>query len=41
MKYIIKENQAGFVVKNGRFQKMITAGNYHFPKALGYQVEIE
>ena len=41
MKYIIKENQAGFVVKNGRFQKMITAGTYHFPKALGYQVEIE
>lgn len=41
MKYIIKDNQAGFVMKNGIFQKMITAGIWHFPKLLGYQVEIE
>lgn len=41
MKYIIKDNQAGFVLKNGIFQRMITAGTWHFPKALGYQVEIE
>lgn len=41
MKYIIKDNQAGFVIKNGVFQKMITAGTYHFSKMLGYEVEIE
>ncbi len=41
MKYMIKDNQAGFVLKNGIFQKMITSGIYYFPKMLGYQVEIE
>ena len=41
MKYIIKDNQAGFVLKNGVFQKMVGSGTYHFPKMLGYQVEIE
>lgn len=41
MKYIIKDNQAGFVLKNGVFQKMITAGTYYFSRLLGYQVEIE
>lgn len=41
MKYIIKDNQAGFVLKSGVFQKMLTAGKYHFPKALGYTVVTE
>lgn len=41
MKYIIKDNQAGFVIKNGVFHKMITAGTYYFPKIAGYEVEIE
>lgn len=41
MKYIIKDNQAGFVLKNGVFQKMITAGTWHFPKIAGYTVVIE
>ena len=41
MKYIIKDNQAGFVLKNGVFQKMITAGTYHFSKMAGYTVDIE
>lgn len=41
MKYIIKDNQAGFVLKEGVFVKMITSGTYHLPKALGYEVEIE
>lgn len=41
MKYRIKDNQAGFVLKDGIFQKMITFGTYHFPEILGYQVEIE
>ncbi len=41
MKYIIKDNQAGFVLKNGVFQKMVTAGTYHFSKVAGYTVAIE
>lgn len=41
MKYMIKDNQAGFVLKDGMFQKMLTAGTYHFLKAFGYEVVIE
>lgn len=41
MKYMIKDNQAGFVLKNGVFQKMLTAGTYHFSRTLGYHIEIE
>lgn len=41
MKIIIKDNQAGFVKKNGLFVKMITAGAYHFSQTLGYEVQIE
>lgn len=41
MKYMIKDNQAGFVLKDGMFQKMLAAGTYHFLKAFGYEVVIE
>lgn len=41
MKYTVKDNQAGFVLKNGIFQKMVPPGTYHFSKMLGYQVEVE
>lgn len=41
MKYIIRDNQAGFVLKNGVFQKMITAGTYHFSKMAGYTVAVQ
>lgn len=41
MKYIIRDNQAGFVLKNGVFQKMITVGTYHFSKMAGYTVAVE
>lgn len=41
MKYIVKENQAGFVLKNGIFKKMITSGTYHFSRLAGYEVVIE
>ena len=41
MKYKIKDNQAGFVIKNGVFQKMVTAGVYYFPKMFGYEIVIE
>lgn len=41
MKIVIKENQAGFVMKNGVFVKMITTGTYFYPKVMGYEVVIE
>lgn len=41
MKYLIKDNQAGFVLKNGVFQKMITSGTYYYSTLLGYKVKIE
>ncbi len=41
MRYIIKENQAGFVLKHGIFQKMILSGKYYFSLLAGYQVVIE
>lgn len=40
MKFIIKDKQAGFVLKNGVFQKMITAGMYHFSQMAGYAVAV-
>lgn len=41
MKVIIKENEVGFVTKNGIFDRLITAGKYYFSKTFGYQVHIE
>lgn len=41
MKIIIKENEVGFVFKDGKFKKMINAGKYHYSKAFGYKVHIE
>lgn len=40
-KYIINENQVGFVMKDGKFIKMIRAGKYIFSKKRGYEVHIE
>lgn len=41
MKVIIRENEAGFVTKNGVFKRLVTAGKYYFPRTLGYQVHVE
>lgn len=41
MKYIISDHEAGFVVRNGVFERMITSGTYHFSKMRGYEVVIE
>lgn len=38
MKTIIKDNEVGYVMKNGIFDHMIMAGTYHFSKLLGYEV---
>ena len=41
MKYMLRDNQAGFVLKDGVFKKMITSGICRFSKMRGYSVEIE
>ena len=41
MKYEINQNQCGFLMKHGRFIKMLFCGTYHYMKSLGYQVEME
>lgn len=41
MKYKIRDNEAGFVIKNGIFEKIVTTGTYHFSRMRGYEVEIE
>ena len=41
MKYIVKDNQIGFVMKNGRFVKTVGAGKYSFPALMGYSVKLE
>ena len=41
MKYIVKDNQMGFVMKNGRFVKTIGSGKYNYSTKLGYTVNIE
>lgn len=41
MKMIIKENEAGFLMKNGVFVKMLFAGKHHVAKALGYELFVE
>lgn len=38
MKYLIKEQQCGYLMKNGKFIKLLTAGKYRYPRALGYEV---
>lgn len=41
MKISVRDNQAGFVFKNGVFVKMITAGTFHFARTLGYEVRTQ
>ncbi len=38
MKYIINENQIGYLTRNGKFEKVLTPGVYHYPNMLGYKV---
>ncbi len=40
MQYIIKDNQVGFVLKKGVFQKIVATGIYHFSQMAGYTVVI-
>ncbi len=41
MKYIITDNQAGFVMKNGMFQRLLKAGTYRFSFIKNTWVETE
>ena len=40
MKYIIKEQECGYLLKNGRFQSFLAAGSCHYIKAMGYELKI-
>lgn len=40
MRIVIQQNQCGYLVKNGIFQRLLRAGSYFFPKLLGYDVLI-
>ena len=40
MKYLIKEQECGYLMKNGRFVRLLTAGKYRFMKELGYEVQV-
>lgn len=37
---MIKDQECGYLLKNGRFVKLLTAGKYTYAKALGYEVMI-
>lgn len=38
MKYIIKEQECGYLIQNGKFIRLLSAGKYQFIKAWGYEV---
>ena len=38
--FIIKEQECGYLCRNGKFLRLLTAGKYTYPKALGYDVQI-
>ena len=37
-KYTIKEQECGYLMKNGKYEKLLTAGRYTYPAFLGYEV---
>ncbi len=41
MKYILNQNQCGFLMKHGCFVKTLYQGTYQYLKALGYEVVVE
>lgn len=40
MKYIIREQECGYLLKNGVFVRLLTAGKYRYMARLGYDVKI-
>lgn len=41
MKYIINQNQCGFLLKDGNFIKTLYTGKYHYSAMLGYKIVVE
>lgn len=41
MRYILNQNQCGFLMKDGRFVKTCYTGKYQYMKAFGYEMMIE
>ncbi|SHI04089.1 hypothetical protein [Clostridium grantii] len=41
MKTIIKENERGYLFKNGKFVKILTPGKHSYLSFFGYHIEIE
>ncbi|MBE6760312.1 MAG: hypothetical protein E7554_09555, partial [Ruminococcaceae bacterium] len=40
MKYIINENQIGYLTRNGVFRKVLEPGRYSYLPAMGYDVKV-
>ncbi len=40
MRYIIRDNEVGFLRRNGKFLRILNAGKYNFWKKRGYELEI-
>ena len=40
MKYMIREQECGYLLKNGVFLRLLTAGKYRCAARLGYEVKI-
>lgn len=40
MKYIIKQQQCGYLLKNGVFSGILTAGTHHYLPILGWEVKV-
>ncbi len=40
MKYIINENQIGYLLRNGKFERVLTPGVHRYPGFLGYDVKV-
>lgn len=41
MKYMINDKQCGYLIKDGRYIKLLEPGKYHYSVFLGYQVKTE
>ncbi len=40
MKYIIKDQECGYLMKDGRYERLLTAGRHRYAKSLGYEVTV-
>lgn len=40
MRYLVKEQECGYLLKNGVLEKLLFAGKYHLPSWMGYELKI-